>query len=147
MSATLKVLVIDDEPEIVESLVFLLEKQGFQVTGASQGKEAFTRLQGEKFDGVVCDFLMPKMDGISLLKLVREGKDYTPFVFLSGNASDEEEVKLAGLGVYHLLPKTQILSVGSVLKEFIQRQKEVKDMGTCESEDSKDFLAMLHSAR
>ncbi|TAK67478.1 MAG: sigma-54-dependent Fis family transcriptional regulator [Bacteroidetes bacterium] len=62
-----RILVVDDEKIIRESISFILKKEGFSVTEAANGKEAVNRLSGESFDLIITDLEMPEMKGIELL--------------------------------------------------------------------------------
>lgn len=141
-----RVLLIDDETDILQVVGLMLKHEGFEATFAASGEAALVELSKNTFDIVVCDYLMPKMDGISLLKKVRESKNYTPFIFFSGNADDAHEVKMAGLGAYQLLPKTDISQLIQVLKKTIKHNESIKIMNETLNEDNEDFLKILHSS-
>ena len=82
----MKILVVDDEPQLRTLLADLLEEEGWSVLTASQGKEALDLLTKEQIDLVVCDIYMPIMNGLRLRDNVREDpklKDI-PFLFVSG---------------------------------------------------------------
>jgi two-component system response regulator ResD len=141
-----RILLIDDETDILEVVGLMLKHEGFETMVAKSGDEALIELSKNSFDVVICDYLMPKMDGISLLKKVRESKDYTPFIFFSGNADEAHEVKMAGLGAYQLLPKTDIAQLVVVLKNTIKHNESIKIMNEMPNEDNEDFLRILHSS-
>ncbi len=85
------VLIVDDEPEIREMLREFLESMDcFNfIVEAEDGHRAITKAQNQRFDLIISDFKMPKMDGLSFIKHLRASKDdkniKTPFLFLSGN--------------------------------------------------------------
>src|SRR5206468_12636270 len=66
-----KVLVVDDEPGLRQSLGLLLSDAGYAVTAESDGKKALDRALTEQFDLVLCDVRMPEMDGLSFLRSYR----------------------------------------------------------------------------
>lgn len=104
-----KILIAEDESAMRDALVSKLGKEGFNVLGAQDGEDAFEQLIKEKPDLLMLDILMPKMDGLSLVKMVRRegdwGKD-VPIVMLT-NLSDPESVsEAANYGVYDFLVKT-----------------------------------------
>ncbi|MBN1384336.1 MAG: response regulator transcription factor [Elusimicrobia bacterium] len=81
-----KILVVDDEKDIVDLISMYLEKEGYEVMGAHDGLEAFEKIIGEKPDLVVLDIMMPKLDGHSLnikLKENSETKDI-PVIIITG---------------------------------------------------------------
>jgi DNA-binding NtrC family response regulator len=139
------VLVIDDEPEIRDILRIMLDRGGFETTLSEDGDDALLKLSQRKFDIVVCDYLMPKMNGISLLKKVVANNDYTPFVFFSGNSDESKGLEMIGLGAYETLPKTQINKLVNVLIKTLKLDESLKNIDGNINEESDDFLKILHS--
>ncbi|MCP4649058.1 MAG: response regulator [PVC group bacterium] len=94
-----RILIIDDEVIITKSLQKLLLKQKFEVIVANNGTEAMQAVQNEKIDLIVCDVMIPEMDGIEIIKLIREyltqqAKPLIPEILITGYA-DEEKYKSA----------------------------------------------------
>ncbi len=142
-----QILLIDDEKDILEVLGHFLKKEGYQLTTAESGAEALTIMEKQSFDVVICDYLMPKMDGISLLQTIREKKDYTAFVFFSGNADNKHEVKMIGLGAYQLVQKNDIKQLPDAIKKALKDSQELKQMRQETNQEMDDFLSILHSAK
>lgn len=71
-SATYKILVVDDDPDIVELLEFNLKKEGYLTTSASDGRQALTVAQEFTPDIILLDVMMPHLDGIATCRLLRE---------------------------------------------------------------------------
>ncbi len=69
-----KILVVDDDPDILEALTMILESQGYQVVTAHNGIEGLATLKAEKPDLMVLDLLMPKMDGFAVLKELQDAR-------------------------------------------------------------------------
>ena len=67
-----KILVVDDDPDILEALTMILESQGYQVVGARDGVEGLASLKVEKPDLMILDLLMPKMDGFAVCKELQD---------------------------------------------------------------------------
>jgi DNA-binding response OmpR family regulator len=88
------VLVVDDEPNMRDMLEIGLTQHGFAVTCAPGGVEALALLKTEKSDIIVLDVMMPKIDGISLLPLIRRVTE-SPVVMLSARSDPQD--KIAGL--------------------------------------------------
>lgn len=63
-----KILVVDDDPDILDALAMILESQGYQVVTARDGIEGLANLKAEKPDLLILDLLMPKMDGFAVCK-------------------------------------------------------------------------------
>ena len=90
-----KILVVDDEPNIVASLQFLLEQNDYEVFVANNGVEALERIQ-ETIPGLVLlDVMMPVMDGYEVSKKIRENSDWNDIriIYLTAKGRDEDKVK------------------------------------------------------
>ncbi|NUS44875.1 MAG: response regulator transcription factor [Mycobacteriaceae bacterium] len=90
-----RVLVVDDEPMIVELLSTSLRFQGFEVSTANNGAEALDRARKARPDVLIADVMMPGMDGFGLLRRLRADGIDAPVLFLT--ARDDVEDKVAGL--------------------------------------------------
>jgi len=66
-----KVMVVDDEPDLVRLVEFILHKEGFEVIACSDGRTALTLLEAEKPDLIILDIMMPLMDGMEVLRQIR----------------------------------------------------------------------------
>lgn len=77
-------MVVDDEPEMRESLGHLLTAAGYQVVAVADGREAIQKLATQKFDLVLTDLLMPNKDGIELIFELRAKYPGVPVVAMSG---------------------------------------------------------------
>ena len=86
-----KILVVDDDKEILFSLSKLLEYDGFEVVQARDGIEALEQLDKEKPDLILLDIMMPKLDGISALMKIRES-NHLPVIVLSAKTQDSDKV-------------------------------------------------------
>ena len=92
-----KLLVVDDEPNILELLATSLKFAGFEVVTAANGRDAITRAQEESPDLAVLDVMLPDLDGFAVTRKLRaEGRTF-PIVFLT--AKDDTEDKVQGLTV------------------------------------------------
>jgi len=67
-----KILIVDDDPDILEALAMILESQGYQVVTATDGVEGLANLKAEKPDLMILDLLMPKMDGFAVCKELQD---------------------------------------------------------------------------
>ncbi len=85
-----KVLLVDDEPDILEFMSYNFRKRGFTVSTALNGREGIACAQAETPDIIVSDILMPVMDGIQMCKAMREDASLknTPFLFLTAVTDD-----------------------------------------------------------
>lgn len=95
-----KILAVDDSVSIRKSITFILGQEGYEVVEAVDGNDALAKARAEKFDLVITDINMPGMDGIELIKNLRQEAAYkfTPLIALTteNQMSKMEEGKAAG---------------------------------------------------
>ena len=101
-----KILLVDDEQDIVEFLKYNLEKEDFEVIVGSNGEEALNKLS-ENPDLIILDIMMPKMDGFETCKHIREKKNFeqTPIIFLTAKAGEVNEIKGLEIGASDYIQK------------------------------------------
>ncbi|HEY6077891.1 MAG TPA: EAL domain-containing protein [Polyangiaceae bacterium] len=99
------VLLVDDEPELLRGVCRNLRQQGYSVTEAKNGDEAVQHLSRRAFDVVVSDIVMPGMDGIQLLKEIRQHDLHVPVVLMTGAPAVSTAVQALEYGAFHYLTK------------------------------------------
>ena len=99
------VLVVDDDPDVLRGVVRLLRSQGYSVTSTMNGAEAARFVHGRSFDVIVSDIKMPGMDGIQLLREVREHDLHVPVVLVTGEPAVSTAVQALEYGAFHYLTK------------------------------------------
>ena len=92
-----KILIVDDEPNILELLEFNLTKEGFDVVRADTGEMAVRLLEDEKPGLVLLDQMLPGIDGLGVLKKIRATDDYADIPVIMVTAKSEEIDKIIGL--------------------------------------------------
>jgi len=100
-----KVLLIDDEEEFVETLAERLQTRGFSVSTALSGDEGLGRLDQMKPDVVILDVLMPGKNGIQTLKEIRERDPLVEIMMLTGHATIDTAIEGLKLGAFDYLKK------------------------------------------
>ncbi|MDA0268508.1 MAG: response regulator transcription factor [Cyanobacteria bacterium] len=132
-------LLIDDDPNLILLVKDYLEFRGYQVATAENGREALEVLKGEKPDMIICDVMMPEMDGHTFVKNVRSDPDteWIPVLFLSAKGQSQDRVKGLNMGadVYMVKPfepEELVAQVESSLKQASRliRQKSQGGMTT-----------------
>jgi two-component system, chemotaxis family, chemotaxis protein CheY len=101
------VLVIDDSPTVRRLFREALERAGYSVSEASDGEDAYEQLDGRPLGLVLCDLAMPRMDGMSFLRLLRNHPRYrfTPLVVLSTETRRERLDAIRAAGAQAFIPK------------------------------------------
>ena len=94
----LKFLLVDDEEDILEIIQDRLEAYGFAVVTARTGREALTKLSGEKFDGVFLDVKMPEMGGIEALEEIRKTDKQIPVIIITSSSTREAAIEAIAKG-------------------------------------------------
>jgi len=102
---TKKILVVDDEIGIRQSLKKILEKEGFEVETASNGEEAFKIIRSDGIDLLISDIRMAGMDGLELLKVCKSVSPYTEVIMITGYASVDTAVDSMKQGAYDYITK------------------------------------------
>ena len=92
-----KILIVDDEPSIQDLLVFNLEKEGYKTITASDGEEGVAVALSQNPDLILLDVMLPKADGLTVCKRIRQTLSKTPIIMLS--AKGEEIDKILGLEI------------------------------------------------
>lgn len=91
-----KILVCDDDREIVEAIEIYLTQEGYQISKAYDGEEALKKLKEEQIDLLIIDVMMPRLDGIRATLKIRE-KNNMPIIILSAKSEDSD--KILGLNI------------------------------------------------
>ena len=97
-SAEARLLVVDDEPNILELLSVSLRFSGFEVHTASNGQQALTRARSLKPDLLVLDVMMPELDGFEVVRRLRGEGSRAPVLFLTAKDGTEDKVRGLTLG-------------------------------------------------
>ena len=112
------ILVVDDEPNLVDLIRMTLEREGYQVTEAENGYKALERLREEMPDLVLLDVMMPEMDGMETLKEIRSASS-VPVIMLTVRATEQDKVRGLELGADDYIAKP------FSHRELVQRIKAV----------------------
>jgi len=125
-----KILLVDDERDIVEFLRYNLEQEDFSVITAYDGSEALIKIE-ESPDLVILDIMMPKIDGFEVCKKIRENSKYQniPVIFLTAKGSEKDEIQGLELGAVDYIqkpisPKKLVARVKANLRRFEGKKEE-----------------------
>lgn len=117
-----KILVVEDERPIAKAMELKLQQSGFDVLVAFNGEDALGILEKENFDLIIADLIMPKMDGFTFLKNLKNSKNQTP-VIISSNLSQEEDfkkVKEMGAVGYFIKSNTPINKLVEEVRKIVK---------------------------
>lgn len=117
------ILVVEDNQAMNIAICDILEMHGFQVLSASDGMEGFAAMNKQRPDLVICDIMMPRLDGYGLLRRARNDEQLRtlPFIFLTARSSaqDRREAKIIGVEDYLIKPVNSqdlLLAISNVLR-------------------------------
>ena len=120
---TIKILVVDDELSIRESLRGWLQLDGYQVETAAGGQEALTRNGENRFDIMLIDVKMPEMDGLTLLKKIKENDADIAVVMMTAHGAIRDAVEAMKLGAYdYLLKPFDLEELSLTIEKLVQMQ-------------------------
>lgn len=109
----MRILIAEDDPKLLKSLVHIFELAHYAVDGADNGIDAFDLASSDEYDGLVLDIMMPGMDGVTLLKKLREGGITTPALFLTARSEIDQRIEGLDAGADDYLAKP--FSTGELL--------------------------------
>src|SRR6476661_10101024 len=151
-----KVLIVDDEPDILELIEYNLKKEGYHVITANNGQEAVTEARRNIPDLIILDIMMPKMDGIEACRIMRAMPEFknTFMVFLT--ARSEEYSEIAGFNVgaddyiaKPIKPRALVSRINAILRrnaqpdEPVESKVEIADLVI----DRESFLVYRHGQK
>jgi len=123
----MRIMLIDDEPEILESLSTALRSKGFYTREFSSAEKAVEACLEERFDVVIADIKMPEMSGVQLLKAVREKNPEVFLIILTGGAGIDSAIEALNRGAYAFFCKPLDLSaLFATLFEIEKRLLEIR---------------------
>ncbi|MBI1184715.1 response regulator [bacterium] len=100
-----KILIVDDEEVIRQTLIDILEYEGYEIDTAADGLEAVKKINSTKYDAVLCDIKMPRMDGLEVLEQVAPNHPQLPVVMISGHGTLETAVEAVKMGAFDYISK------------------------------------------
>jgi len=135
-----KILVIEDEQIIRENILKLLKAEGFDVTGAENGAQGLNAAVSNLPDVIICDVMMPELDGYGVLMALRSNPVTAtlPFVFLTGKAERSEMRQGMELGAddYLTKPFTKAELVGAISSRLKKQEAVAEQYNTLRSQSS-----------
>ncbi len=128
-----RILVCDDDKEIVEAIDIYLTQEGYEVLKAYDGEEALKVLSGEKVDILIIDIMMPRLDGIRATLKIRE-RNNLPIIILSAKSEDADKILGLNVGADDYVTKPfNPLELVARVKSQIRRYTQLGSTGTSEN--------------
>jgi DNA-binding response OmpR family regulator len=119
----MKILIVEDEENALGPLSERFKAEGFEVSAARDGVEGLEKATAEQPDLILLDIVMPKMDGMTMMKKLRDSGDYgksVPIILLTNLSADEEILK----GVAEDEPAYYLVKVDWTLDEIVEKVKQ-----------------------
>ena len=127
-----RILIVEDDAELRDLFRHVLEKNGYETVGVSDGRQALDALDKDYYDLVISDIMMPVMDGYELVRLMREGGSNTPVMMITAKDAfdDMRQGFLSGTDDYMVKPinvNEMVLRVGALLRraKMLSERKQV----------------------
>jgi len=139
-----QILVVEDETHIAEGLRFNLEAEGHSVEVTDNGEDALgkLRLEGQSFDAVVLDVMLPGRDGFSVVRELRHAKNYIPVLILTARGRPEDVLTGFEAGADDYLPKPFNLDILIARIESLLRRKQwLRDPALSQTSSAADTAA------
>jgi|Deesub1362A_J573_1020465.scaffolds.fasta_scaffold00093_100 phosphate regulon transcriptional regulator PhoB len=128
-----KILIIEDEPDIVELIRYNLEKQGYETDTAGDGRVALEKLHKGNYDLIILDLMLPEIDGLELCRIVKADRalSHLPIIMLTAKSEEVDKVLGLELGADDYVtkpfsPRELLARVKAVLRRTAERPPEGK---------------------
>jgi DNA-binding NtrC family response regulator len=118
-----RILVVDDEPDMVENCTRLLRRAGYRILGTTDAERALALLESERPDLLLTDLKMPGIDGLELMRRARDLDPALPVIVITAFASIDSAVAAIKAGAFDYLPKTFSVDELTVVVERALRQR------------------------
>ena len=124
----MKILVVDDEPDLLEQLRETLTSQKYDVDTADDGESALDKLFDNLYDLVILDIMLPFVDGLSVLREIRKAKVKTPVLMLTAKGSVEDKIKGLDYGADDYLAKPFAMAeLMARIRSLLRRASDHRD--------------------
>ena len=130
----ISVLYVDDEPDLLELCRISLEQTGeFRVDTVESAKDALAQLSKTQYDAIISDYQMPEMDGISLLKSIRQRDGDIPFILFTGRGREEVVIEAVNNGADFYIqkggdPKAQFVELMHKVRQAVKKRQAERDL-------------------
>jgi len=144
------ILVVDDERDLLDLIEYNLKKEGFKVLKAENGEEGISKAKEYKPDLILLDIMMPKMDGLEAVEIMRKDEDLkkTPIIFLTARSDDKTEIDGLNKGGDDYITKpistTKLVSrIKAVLRRFDDSEQTANKLEVDDLQIDRDRYIVL----
>jgi len=144
------ILVVDDERDLLDLIEYNLKKEGFKVLKAENGEEGISKAKEHRPDLILLDIMMPKMDGLEAVEIMRKDDDLkkTPIIFLTARSDEKTEIDGLNKGGDDYITKpistTKLVSrIKAVLRRFDDSEQTANKLEAHDLEIDKDRYIVL----
>lgn len=144
------ILVVDDERDLLDLIEYNLKKEGFKVFKAENGEEGISKAKEHQPDLILLDIMMPKMDGLEAVEIMRKDDDLkkTPIIFLTARSDEKTEIDGLNKGGDDYITKpistTKLVSrIKAVLRRFDDSEQTANKLEVHDLEIDKDRYIVL----
>ena len=137
-NSEVKILVVDDEPDILEFLQYNLQKEGFQVGTAKNGREALDSTKSFQPDLIILDIMMPEIDGVEVCRQLRADPEFEDTLIAFLTARNEDYSQIAGLDVggddyitKPIRPRVLVSRIQALLRRKFKKSKKEDNQIKC----------------
>lgn len=147
----IRALCIDDDPDLLDIAKIFLERDGvISVEPSTSAMDAMVMLETRNFDVIVCDYQMPKMDGIQFLKSIRYQGRTTPFILFTGKGREDVVIDALNNGADFYLqkggdPKIQFVELANIIKRSVSQRQAINQLRELEEIYEKFFKDNVES--
>lgn len=115
-----KVLLVDDEEDFLEALAERMQARGMEVSTTTSARDALKMTEQESYDAIVLDLMMPEMDGLEVLKTIKNKNPELQIILLTGHATVEKGIEAMKLGAMDFIEKP------ADLKDLMEKIKKAQ---------------------
>lgn len=113
-------LLVDDEEHILQPLVYILGEYADELFTASNGQDALDLIEKNEIHCIVCDINMPVLNGVDVIKQVRDKNNEVPFIFYTAHGSEELMMEAAKYGAFDFLDKPNMDGLEEVVEKALK---------------------------
>lgn len=126
-----KILIVEDEPDIVKMLEYNLKKEGFRITSAPDGSEALRRTERERPDIIILDLMLPEIDGLEVCRALKKNQDsaHIPVIMLTAKSQEADKIVGLELGADDYITKPfSVRELIARIKAVLRRAREKENL-------------------